>query len=158
VGRASNCWMLNCWCIKWPVGFKRLNSLPKDWILKTREIAMYNDENKVFYVAFEWLISNFREVLESLLVWALLHLEIDRWVGSCREMTLCTAASDCFQIQILETTEWHFLWERETDGQLYRLKTPWYVVPGEQLLDMIEVHMVQGTFSSILRCRHALYF
>jgi len=25
VGRAYNCWMLNCWCITWPVGFKRLN-------------------------------------------------------------------------------------------------------------------------------------
>ena len=22
VGRAYNCWMLNCWCITWPVGFK----------------------------------------------------------------------------------------------------------------------------------------
>ena len=24
VGRPYNCWMLNCWCITWPVGFKRL--------------------------------------------------------------------------------------------------------------------------------------
>ena len=24
VGRAYNCWMLNCWCITWPVGFKSL--------------------------------------------------------------------------------------------------------------------------------------
>ena len=24
VGRTYNCWMLNCWCITWPVGFKRL--------------------------------------------------------------------------------------------------------------------------------------
>jgi len=24
VGRAYNCWMLNCWCITWPAGFKRL--------------------------------------------------------------------------------------------------------------------------------------
>ena len=24
VGRAYSCWMLNCWCITWPVGFKRL--------------------------------------------------------------------------------------------------------------------------------------
>ena len=30
VGRAYNCWMLNCWCITWPVGFKRLtNSIRK---------------------------------------------------------------------------------------------------------------------------------
>ena len=28
VGRAYNCWMLNCWFIKWPVGFKRLNNAP----------------------------------------------------------------------------------------------------------------------------------
>ena len=26
VGRGYNCWMLNCWCITWPVGFKRLIS------------------------------------------------------------------------------------------------------------------------------------
>ena len=26
VGRAYSCWMLNCWCITWPVGFKRLNT------------------------------------------------------------------------------------------------------------------------------------
>ena len=25
VGRAYSCWMLNWWCITWPVGFKRLN-------------------------------------------------------------------------------------------------------------------------------------
>ena len=25
MGRAYNCWMLNCWCITWPAGFKRLN-------------------------------------------------------------------------------------------------------------------------------------
>ena len=25
VGRAYSCWMLNCWCITWPVGFKCLN-------------------------------------------------------------------------------------------------------------------------------------
>ena len=24
VGRTYSCWMLNCWCITWPVGFKRL--------------------------------------------------------------------------------------------------------------------------------------
>ena len=24
MGRAYSCWMLNCWCITWPVGFKRL--------------------------------------------------------------------------------------------------------------------------------------
>jgi hypothetical protein len=24
VGRGYSCWMLNCWCITWPVGFKRL--------------------------------------------------------------------------------------------------------------------------------------
>ena len=24
VGRTYSCWILNCWCITWPVGFKRL--------------------------------------------------------------------------------------------------------------------------------------
>jgi hypothetical protein len=27
VGTAYSCWMLNWWCITWPVGFKRLNGL-----------------------------------------------------------------------------------------------------------------------------------
>ena len=26
VGGGYSCWMLNCWCITWPVGFKRLKS------------------------------------------------------------------------------------------------------------------------------------
>ena len=26
-GRKYSCWMLNCWCITWPEGFKRLTSL-----------------------------------------------------------------------------------------------------------------------------------
>ena len=26
MGRTYSCWMLNCWCITWPVGFKRLSS------------------------------------------------------------------------------------------------------------------------------------
>ena len=25
MGRTYSCWMLNCWCITWPVGFKRLS-------------------------------------------------------------------------------------------------------------------------------------
>jgi hypothetical protein len=28
VGREYNCWMLNWWCITWPIGFKRLMVLP----------------------------------------------------------------------------------------------------------------------------------
>ena len=33
MGRTYNCWMLNCWCITWPVGFKRLIQLgwPRFW-------------------------------------------------------------------------------------------------------------------------------
>ena len=27
MGRAYSCWMLNCWYITWPVGFKRLSTL-----------------------------------------------------------------------------------------------------------------------------------
>ena len=27
MGRTYSCWMLNCWCITWPVGFKRLTVL-----------------------------------------------------------------------------------------------------------------------------------
>ena len=29
VGRTNSCWMLNCWCITWPVDFKRLITLSK---------------------------------------------------------------------------------------------------------------------------------
>ena len=25
MGRAYSCWMLNCWCVTWPVGFKRFS-------------------------------------------------------------------------------------------------------------------------------------
>ena len=34
VGRVYNCWMLKCWCITWPVGFKRSRIL--DCICKTK--------------------------------------------------------------------------------------------------------------------------
>jgi hypothetical protein len=27
-GRTHSCWMLNCWCITWTVGVKRLNNFP----------------------------------------------------------------------------------------------------------------------------------
>ena len=27
VGRTYNCWMLNCWCITWPVGLKKFKWL-----------------------------------------------------------------------------------------------------------------------------------
>jgi hypothetical protein len=30
VGRAYSCWMLNCCCFTWPVGFKRLKGLLRD--------------------------------------------------------------------------------------------------------------------------------
>ena len=32
VSRTYNCWMLNCWCITWPVGFKRLFSGGLNWL------------------------------------------------------------------------------------------------------------------------------
>ena len=31
VGRTYGCWMLNCWCITWPVGFKRLKCWCITW-------------------------------------------------------------------------------------------------------------------------------
>ena len=33
MGRTYSCWMLNCWCITWPVGFKRLNLFLKQAVL-----------------------------------------------------------------------------------------------------------------------------
>ena len=46
VGRMYSCWMLNCWCITWPVGFKRLtmhvcHSITVDIVtLRNREMAL----------------------------------------------------------------------------------------------------------------------
>jgi len=36
VGRAYSCWMLNCWCITWPVGFKKVNT--EDWVAYVQTI------------------------------------------------------------------------------------------------------------------------
>ena len=36
VGRTYSCWMLNCWCVKWPVGFKRLKTKRRLLYLKTQ--------------------------------------------------------------------------------------------------------------------------
>ena len=33
VGRAYSCWMLNWWCITWPVGFKRLKKPQRPMVL-----------------------------------------------------------------------------------------------------------------------------
>ena len=41
VGRAVDCWMLNCWCITWPVGFKRL-TLCLYFLLTYRFIKNYD--------------------------------------------------------------------------------------------------------------------
>jgi hypothetical protein len=39
VGRAYSCWMLNCWCITWPVGFKRL-------MLKTKGSSLITNNHQ----------------------------------------------------------------------------------------------------------------
>ena len=36
VGRTYSCWMLNCWCVTWPVGFKRLKTAARNDTLRTR--------------------------------------------------------------------------------------------------------------------------
>jgi hypothetical protein len=44
VGRTYSCWMLNCWCITWPVGFKRLKSGDSSG-RRTREMLVLQNEN-----------------------------------------------------------------------------------------------------------------
>jgi hypothetical protein len=44
VGRTYSCWMLNCWCITWPVGFKRLKCI----LEKLNGLNSYNKVTKSF--------------------------------------------------------------------------------------------------------------
>ena len=50
VGRTYNCWMLNCWCITWPVGFKRLKSICSPFITPTSCYFQHIPEHIVFFV------------------------------------------------------------------------------------------------------------
>jgi hypothetical protein len=45
VGRTYSCWMLNCWCITWPVGFKRLMS---NYMVHNMNIRLKNCPHKQF--------------------------------------------------------------------------------------------------------------
>ena len=48
MGRAYNFWMLNCWCITWPVGFKRFNT---EWLYTSTPINVHGvDRALPFYV------------------------------------------------------------------------------------------------------------
>ena len=56
MGRAYSCWMLNWWCITWPVGFKRLTLILLTW-------RIWWASNNVsgwqmgFNLAFRWLMA-----------------------------------------------------------------------------------------------------
>ena len=61
VGRTYSCWMLNCWCITWPVGFKRLNLQRLRWHptptsarvwLHERELPSHTDTYRWFASCF----------------------------------------------------------------------------------------------------------
>ena len=43
VGRVYNCWMLNCWCIMWPVGFNGLSNkrMTINWSRNVISVARY---------------------------------------------------------------------------------------------------------------------
>ena len=57
MGRAYSCWMLNCWCISWPVGFKRL----------TKHLC--DSESSVNYRHIQTFLK-FRFVSAKLIVWS----------------------------------------------------------------------------------------
>ena len=42
VGRTYSCWMLNCWCITWPVGFKRLNCTKSEVLMEIEFVSALN--------------------------------------------------------------------------------------------------------------------
>ena len=46
MGRTYNCWMLNCWCITWPVGFKRLNTTSHSKFIYSRIPCIQNPCNQ----------------------------------------------------------------------------------------------------------------
>ena len=46
VGRVYSCWMLNCWCITWPVGFKRLTDLNLTKLQITLSSCILNYHNQ----------------------------------------------------------------------------------------------------------------
>ena len=49
VDRTYNCWMINCWCIVWPVGFKRLKWLKYLPGLHTWKTVLNALNNITFY-------------------------------------------------------------------------------------------------------------
>ena len=55
VGRTYNCWMLNCWCITWPVGFKRL-TLPVPCIAGSRHSTHSTNMNLASCDSWIWYI------------------------------------------------------------------------------------------------------
>ena len=42
MGRTYSCWMLNCWCITWPVGFRRLFACENYVYVRTKYISINN--------------------------------------------------------------------------------------------------------------------
>ena len=89
VGREYSCWMLNCWCITWPVGFKRLihkgsvvnlNSydFPLPWILLYFPVK-YGEGFIYFLEHFLWNYQNTRNVP----TWAIISCFILIYKSSC---------------------------------------------------------------------------
>ena len=53
MGRTYSCWMLNCWCITWPVGFKRLSKKSNTEYFTTHHEFLNN-----FYILLLYLLFN----------------------------------------------------------------------------------------------------
>ena len=59
MGRAYNCWILNCWWITWPVGFKRLRQNVIRWKVSAL-IAFLSRTHSAAHLHLDWrLCSNF---------------------------------------------------------------------------------------------------
>ena len=46
MGRTYSCWMLNCWCITWPEGFKRLIILLVSMCALVFQVAVFGSERR----------------------------------------------------------------------------------------------------------------
>ena len=47
VGRAYSCWMLNCWCITWQVGFRRL--MPRAFCFKNQSVYAVSGTSRCLF-------------------------------------------------------------------------------------------------------------
>ena len=70
VGRAYSCWMLNCWCITWPVGFKRLREYK---LLSITQDKFEDFPQSVCYWTMQCQATMFKQAAVSHILWTAWH-------------------------------------------------------------------------------------